>query len=425
MPCGPTAAPAPDNNITAAGSRREYVVVLGSPIGMPQLIAGALLGLFLAQCVWVAVHSPMREMEMEQIERGEFLFHEHAFAAEASREPILPVLAAVPLIGSGFTIGTRGSENHPTLANPARVGGAVPEFFLPHPRSWRWRARLPFIAIGVLLGASLWYVARRLYGNAGGYTALSLYAFSPVIIMRAAAIQPAIVAAWGAFGLVFTAIAVAHTLYAPREVVLWNWKRIGLMGLAIALAVGSHMALAMMAVLAFGFMLYLAPERRCAALAIMAAACALGFMLLFAAYGFDHHAMAAAIGGLRTSDFAPRLLGRGLTYSLLAVFFLRMPAVLVALAAALIAYAAWKRPRFFGVTAPLISLVAVMVLGITMPHLGGYDLFVASLPFAFVFIAGVFTDLLETEYGGLAGGMLAGIILAQAAYAVVGLLRIG
>ncbi|MGZ4818709.1 MAG: hypothetical protein ACXVZJ_08785 [Terriglobales bacterium] len=81
MPLGPTAAPVPDNSITTAGSQREYVVVLGSPIGIPQLIAGALLALFLAQCVWLAVHSPMREMEMEQIERGEFLFHEHAFAA--------------------------------------------------------------------------------------------------------------------------------------------------------------------------------------------------------------------------------------------------------------------------------------------------------------------------------------------------------
>jgi hypothetical protein len=425
MSSGPTAAPVPDNNITTAGSQREYVVVLGSPIGIPQLIAGTLLALFLAQCVWLAAHSPMREMEMEQIERGESLFHEHAFAAEAAREPILPVLAAVPLIGSGVAVGTHGSESRATQDAHGPESRATQDAHGSETRATQVRARLPFIAIGVLLGASLWYVARRLYGNAGGYTALSLYAFSPVIIARAAAIQPAIVAAWGAFGLVFTAIAVAHTLYAPREVVWWNWKRIALMGLAIALAVGSHLALAMVALLAFGFMLYLAPERRGAALAIMGAACALGFLLLFAAYGFDVHAMAAAMRGLRTSDFAPQLLGRGLTYRLLAVFFLRMPAVLVSLAAALIAYAAWKRPRFFGVTAPLLSLVAVMALGITMPHLGGYDLLVASLPFAFVFIAGVFADLLETDYGGLAGGILAGIILAQAALSVVGLVRIG
>ena len=39
--------------------------------------------------------------------------------------------------------------------------------------SLRWPARLPFVLIGLLVGGSLWYVARRLYGNAGGYVALA------------------------------------------------------------------------------------------------------------------------------------------------------------------------------------------------------------------------------------------------------------
>ena len=409
-----------------AGGRREYVVVLGSPVGIPQIIAGALLAAFLAQCVWLAVHSPMRAMELAQIERGQALFHQHVFAAEAARSPVIPVLAAAPLIGSGIRIGEAitGRRPVPHKPVPRTFPGATP-FFYPHPRSWRWRVRLPFIAIGVLLGASLWYVARRLYGNAGGYIALALYAFSPAIIMRAAAIQPAIVAAWGAFGMVFTSIAVSHTLYAPREVVLWNWKRIGLLGLAMALAVGSHLALAAVALLALGFMLYLVPERRGAAVAIVAVACAVALALLLAAYGFDVRAMAGAVRGLRAADFAPQLLGRKLTYNLLAVFFLRMPGVLAALAAALIGYAAWKRPRFFGVTAPLVSFGVLIVLGITLPHLGGYDLFVASLPFAFVFIAGVFADLLETSHGGLVTGILTGILAAHAAFSVAGLTRIG
>ena len=418
MSSGPTTARDPAIAATPA-RRRDYIVVLGSPVGFPQVFAGFLLAMFFAQCMWLAVHSPMREMELAYIQRGQRLFHQREFAAEAARSPVIPVLAAVPLIGSGITLNDHGSETRAThLATPT-------EFFYPHPRSWRWRARLPFMAIGLLLGSSLWYVARRLYGNAGGYIALSLYAFSPAIILRAAAIQPAIVAAWGAFGIVFTAIAVSHTLYAPREVVLWNWKRIGLLGLAILLAVGSHLALAVAVLLAFAFMMYLAPERRAAALVIMAAACAVGILLLFAAYGFSAHAMAEGARGLRSSDFAPRLLGRKLTYDLLAVFFLRMPGVLVALTAALIAYAAWKRPRFFGVTAPLLAFILTLVLGVAMPHLGGFDLFIAALPFAFVFIAGVFSDLLETAYGGLVGGILAGIILAHAAFSVAGLMKIG
>jgi len=410
---GPTTAqPAPTQSAdSTAGRKRGYVVILGSPVGIPQIVAGLLLVMFLAQCLWLAVRSPMREMELAQIQNGDALLQGHGFSAEAERSPMIPLLAALPLIGSGVTL------EHASAA-------LATQFLYPHPRSWRWRARLPFIAIGVLLGASLWYVARRLYGNAGGYIALTLYAFSPALILRAAAIHPAIVAAWGAFGMVFTAIAVSHTLYAPREVVLWNWKRIALLGLAIALAVGSHWALAGVALLAMGFMLYLAPERRGAALAIAAAAGLVACLLLCAAYGFEARTVAAAVGGLRPADFAPRLLVRPLTYKLLAEFFLRIPGVLAALAVALVVFAAWKRPRFFGVTAPLLAFILTLALGITMPHLGGYDLLIASLPFAFVFIAGVFVDLLESEHGGLVTGVLAGILLAHAAFSLAGLLRI-
>jgi len=50
----------------------------------------------------------------------------------------------------------------------------------------------------------------------GGFVALTLYCFSPSFIQASAVwhTQPEIVAAWGAFGAIFTAIAVAHTLYA-------------------------------------------------------------------------------------------------------------------------------------------------------------------------------------------------------------------
>ena len=192
----------------------------------------------------------------------------------------------------------------------------------------------------------------------------------------------------------------------------------------MTLAVGSQFALAAVALLAFGFMLYLVPERRGAALGIMAASCAVAFVLLFAAYGFDAHALAASVRGLRPADFAPQLLARKLTYTLLAVFFMRMPGVLVALAAALIAYGAWRRPRFFGVSAPLAVFAVLLLLGITMPHLGGYNLFVAALPFAFVFIAGVFADLLETRYSGLVFGIVTGVLVAHAAFSVAGLVRI-
>src|SRR6516225_9787427 len=42
--------------------------------------------------------------------------------------------------------------------------------------------RLPFLACGCVLGGCIWWVTRRLYGNMGGYVALTLYCFSPAII---------------------------------------------------------------------------------------------------------------------------------------------------------------------------------------------------------------------------------------------------
>ena len=56
----------------------------------------------------------------------------------------------------------------------------------PDSRLWIWLTRAPYILFGTLLGASLWYVSRRLYGNAGGYIALGLYCFSPAVIRSSA-----------------------------------------------------------------------------------------------------------------------------------------------------------------------------------------------------------------------------------------------
>ena len=121
-----------------------------------------------------------------------------------------------------------------------------------------------------------------------GFVALTFYCFSPSLIQASAVwhTEPEIVAAWGAFGTIFTAIAVAHTLYAPREVVLWNWRRIVLLGVSLAIAVGSQFSLIVLVPMALGFLLYVAPVRRQAGVVIWIAACVVGFVLLFAMYFF-------------------------------------------------------------------------------------------------------------------------------------------
>jgi hypothetical protein len=71
----------------------------------------------------------------------------------------------------------------------------------------------------------------------------------------------------------------------------------------------------------------------------------------------------------------------------------------------------------------LMVWAVLMVAGITFPHLGGYDLFLVSLPFAYVFAAGVFSDLLESRHRPLVFGVLSGILLAHAMFSVLGLAR--
>lgn len=386
--------------------RKQYIVLFGLPIGVPQIVAGILLSAFLTQALWIALRTPLRPNELAQIQQGQMWFAGHA--GEVTRAPLVPLLSAVAVAGSGVDL--------------AALQGPLP--FRGYPASWRWRARLPFLLIGVLLGASLWYVARRLFGNTGGFIAIAMFAFTPALLQDAATVQGPIVAAWAAFGIVFTSVAVAHTLYAPREVVLWNWRRIVLLGVSIAIALAVKPVLVLLIPVSLAFMLYLVPARRRESLIIVGVACAAAVVLLLAVFGLHASSLLAPFTGFRGREFAPELFVRGFTWNLLGVYFLRMPAVLLLLVASLATYAVWKRPRYFGVTQPLAIWFLLMALGIVLPFLGGYALFVVALPFAFVFIAGVLTDAIESRFAALALGPIAGMLMAHAAVNVLGLSRI-
>ena len=292
---------------------------------------------------------------------------------------------------------------------------------------WRWLPRLPFLACGVFLGASLWYVARRLCGNAGGFIALTFYSFSPSLLQASAVwhTDPEIVVAWGAFGAIFTAIAVAHTLYAPREVILWNWRRIVLLGISLAIAVGSQFSLIVLVPMALGFLLYVAPVRRQAGLVIWAAACAVGVILLFAIYFFHPHAFADS---MRRAAFWGAT-WRGFTvpgvYKQVAVQIGRAcPALALGLPVAVVTYAAWPRTRYFGNTAPLLVGVLFLVLGMAHPHVAAAGFLLAAAPFLFIFVSGVLADLLETRYRPLVMACVMGMLAAYVLWSVVNLAQV-
>lgn len=372
--------------------------------GRPQLFASLLLLAFLAQAAWLVraelgSGQALESQEALLIGEGWKQWHGRGIAGAPLSD------ASGGFIQDPFLTDQSGFDTQhspliylvtaaPLLAWPHDLGPDSAAY-------WRWLARLPFLACGVFLGASLWYVARRMCGNTGGLVALTLYCFSPSIIQASAVwhTEPEIVAAWGAFGTIFTAIAVAHTLYAPREVVLWNWRRTLLLGISLAIAVGSQFSLMVAAPIALAFMLYVAPVRRGAALVIWIAACIVGFTLLCATYFLHPHSFAE---GMRHASFWGAT-WRGFTvwgvYKQIAVQISRAcPALVLMLPVCLITYAVWPKTRYFGNTAPLIVAVLFIALGMAHPDLAAAGFLLASVPFIFIFVSGVLADLMETSY---------------------------
>jgi len=373
---------------------------LRSRIGVPQILALALLLVFAGQCLWLMVYLPLSEMESFQIESGLLQLERLAKAGGRTHSPLAPLVA-------GLAARLSGAEKHIGELNAYRVA-----------------VRAPFLIAGLLLGASVWYVARRLYGNVGGYVALILYCFSPVMVGWASRAGPEILGAWGAFGVVFTAIAVAHTLYAPREVVLWNWRRILLLGVSIAMCVGARFTLWIVLVPALAFMLWVGHRRRGAALVILAASCAIALLLLWAVYSFRPAVYGQALAqadwlGLRAAGFSSSAVA-----DVFGPFFLDNGVGLVLLLGVTLGtFVAWKHTRFFGTAAPLI--VAVLLLAVAaLMNLDAFPYLLTALPFLMVFMAGVSADLLESRYAVVANAVVGGVLIANAMLDIYGLAQL-
>jgi hypothetical protein len=239
-------------------------------------------------------------------------------------------------------------------------------------------------------------------------------------------LSPEMSAAWSTFGAIFTAIAVAHTLYAPREVVLWNWRRILLLGLSLALAIGSQFSSIILLPLTLAFMLYLAPARRGAALAIWASACAFAFALLFASYFFHAGIFWHGMQHASFVDFTWKSFGIAGAYRQF-LFHLGhgSPALLLAFPLALIGFFAVPRARYFGNIAPLLVSLLFLTLAFASPHYPGLGYWLLAVPFLFVFVAGVSADLLETRGRTLIQACIWGLLIANALWNLAELAHVG
>jgi hypothetical protein len=388
-------------------------------IGWPQRLAALLLVLFLSQCLWVISHQQLSSDDYrfarcgrEMWERpsplggyftscgnlngdGTFGYRVAGFPLTAQR---LVLLAADKLRSPENRVYSSGSLNGSTWE-------ARHELF-----SVKYLLHLPFVFFAIWLGAGLWWVSRRLFGNEGGFFALGLYCFCPEIIRYSVTPNNDILAMWGLYGLVYTAIGVAHAMHGPRR----KWRpRIALLTVALGLTAAAHLLAAIVGfVAAVLFMMYLAERRRSYVMQTLIYS-ALGALVgLFAFYSFHLQAFSYVFSG-----------GSARFWFSLEAFrsFFTEPtnaALAVTSAVAAVLYLGIRRCRYFGNTAPLLMMLALFPL-VTTQTISRPWLW--ALPFLFTFLGGVFADILETRYRKLFLALTGLILVTDAALCIANL----
>ena len=387
----------------------------------PQRIAAVLLALFLAQGFWLMSRQTLSDRDYQYARCGREMWE------AASRWPAITPVAATSMTAcwpiappdcpsrstcsSSAASTTSASRKIAWSRWPARDAAPLSTWELRHQLPHiLLLVRLPFLFAGFVLGAALWWVTRRLYGNLGGYTALALYCFSPAILKASITPGPEILAALGVFAGVYTCIGVAHAMQGPRR----KWRpRIVLLIASFGLAAAAHIAaLPIVALLGLLTMLWVAEGRRSQVLPVILLASAGGLLVVFACYGFSPDAFSylfrSAAGFLWFSrDPASH-------------FFLSLPnaGATIASIAAVILYFVLRRARYFGNTAPLFCAIVLLLLVTTSVPSSPW---LWAQAFLFTFIGGVFADAYEAPRPRLALASGGAILALQAVFCMLAL----
>jgi hypothetical protein len=388
---------------------------------LPQRIAAGLLAIFLIQGFWLIAHQDLTDTDYQYARCGREIWekpsplagyfttcgniHDGILAYRAAGLPLTLNL----MVQRGLDLFRKREDK---VVQPLGSGTAeLSTWELRHQLSHAsLLLRVPFLFAGFVLGASLWWVTRRLYGNWGGYTALALYCFSPAILKASVGPNPEILAAVGLYGGVYTGIGVAHAMQGPRR----KWRpRIILLTVIFGVVAASHVAaLPVVALLALIFMLWIAEGHRAQILPVVLLAVAGGLLLLFACYNFSPDAFSyvfrSAVGFVWFSldpfkRFFTSLGNAGMT---------------IAAAAAALIYLALRPSRYFGNTAPLLCFLILLTLVTTGVRSTPW---LWSLPFLLTFISGVFADTYDSPRRKLALAAAGAIALLQAVFCILSL----
>jgi len=384
---------------------------------LPQRIAAGMLLAFLLQGLWLTSRQTLTDRDYQYARCGREMWERPSqldgyFTTCGN---IHDGILAYRLAGLPLTLNLLVERGLDHFRKPedrvVQAGGEVSAWELRHQLTHTLLLlRLPFLAAGCLLGAGLWWVTRRLYGNLGGYTALGLYCFSPAVLRACVAPNPEVLAALGVYGGVYTCIGVAHAMQGPVR----KWRpRILLLTAAFGLAAASHIAaLPVLALLGLAAMLWVAEGRRSQVLPVVLAAIVGGLLLVFVCYGFSPDAFSylfrSAAGLLWFSPDPARRFFSTLSNA----------GVTVAFAAALALYLSARRSRYFGNSVPLIC--ALVLIALTMTGAPGTP-WLWALPFLLTFVAGVFADAYEGPRGRLAMAAAGAVLFLQAIFCVLSL----
>ena len=365
----------------------------------PQRVAAGFLALFLIQGLWITAHQTLSDRDYQYARCGRETWEKPSPLAGYYttcgniRDGILAYRAAgLPLtlnllMERGLDVFRKPEDRVVQAAGQGSAGLSVWE--LRHQMTHvLLLLRLPFLFCGCVLGAGLWWVTRRLYGNMGGYIALALYCFSPAVLRACVYPNPDILAALGVYGGIYTCIGVAHAMQGPRR----KWRpRIILLTVLFAIAAAAHIAaLPVTAFLGFVLMIWIAEGRRSQLLPVVLLASAGALVLVFACYGFSPDAFSyifrSAAGFLSVSlEPARRFFS---TFS--------NAGIIVAAAASALLYLGVRRSRYFGNTAPLLCFLVLIPLVTTGVQSSPW---LWSLPFLLTFAGGVFADAFESQRG--------------------------
>src|SRR5277367_1880510 len=381
-------------------------------IGLPQRLAALLLLFFLAECLWVVNRQQLSQQDYRYAECGREMWERPS--------PLAGYFTTCGNLNGDGTFAYRVAGLPLTVQRLVMLGAdklRKPENRLYAQGTLRgstWEARhelfsvkyllhLPFVAFAIWLGAGLWWVARRLFGNEGGFFALGLYCFCPAIVQSAVTPNNDVLAMWGLYGLIYTAMGVAHAMQGPRS----KWKpRIALLTVALGLTAAAHLLAALLGfALALVWMLYLAERRRSYVMQILIFSAIGALAILFAFYAFRPEPFSYVFTGGSARFWFSLESARH--------FFLNIANAPIAISTlvALLLYVAVPRSRYFGNTAPLVMAFLLFPLvttqTVSQPWLW-------ALPFLFTFVGGVFADVLEMRQRKMFLALSGAILLTQA-----------